>query len=105
MNVLHINPEAFAKLTTQKDKAVLVDFWATWCGPCQKLGPELEALAAAHENLIVAKVNVDEPENVQLAASLGINSIPALFFYRNGVLEKQLVGYMTKADLECKLSL
>ena len=105
MEVLHLNKESFAKLTAQKEKAVLIDFWASWCGPCMKLTPELEALAADHDDLIVGKINIEEPANTELAVSLGVNSIPALFFYRNGQLEKQLVGYMIKADLEAKLGL
>lgn len=105
MAVLHLNKESFDKLTAQGEKMVLIDFWATWCGPCQKLTPELEALAAEHPELIVGKVNVEEPENIQLAASLGVNSIPALFFYRGGKMEKQFVGFMTKDDLVKKLGL
>ena len=105
MAVVHLNRESFDKLTAQGEKMVLIDFWATWCGPCQKLTPELEALAAEHPELIVGKVNVEEPENIQLAASLGVNSIPALFFYRGGKMEKQFVGFMTKDDLVKKLGL
>jgi thioredoxin 1 len=105
MEVMHLNKESFEKLTTQSSKAVLIDFWATWCGPCQKLTAELEALAAEHDDIIVGKVNIEEPENVQLAVSLGVNSIPALFFYRDGKLVKQLVGFMKKSELESKLGL
>ena len=105
MEVLHLNKESFEKLTSQTGKAVLIDFWATWCGPCMKLTPELEALAAEHDELIVGKINIEDQANVDLAVSLGVNTIPALFFYRNGQLEKQLVGYMKKADLEAKLGL
>ena len=69
------------------------------------LAPELEALAAAHPELIVGKINVEDPDCVQLAASMGVNSIPALFFYREGKLVRQLVGFMPKDELEKKLGL
>ena len=105
MEILHLNKESFEKLTTQSEKAVLIDFWATWCGPCQKLTPELEKLAEEFPELIIGKISVEDQENVQLAASLGVNSIPALFFYRNGQLEKQLVGYMSKDQLKSQLGL
>lgn len=105
MEVLHLNRESFEKVTGQHEKPVLVDFWATWCGPCQMLAPELEALAAAHPELIVGKINVEDPDCVQLAASMGVNSIPALFFYRDGKPVRQLVGFMPKDELEKKLGL
>ena len=105
MEVLHLNKESFEKLTAQTEKPVLVDFWATWCGPCVKLAPELEALAAEHDEIIVGKINIEDAENQALAIQLGINSIPALFFYRDGKLAKQLVGYMKKDALAKQLEL
>ena len=105
MEVLHLNKESFEKLTSQNGKAVLIDFWATWCGPCQKLTPELEKLASECPELVIGKISVEDPDNIQLAASLGVNSIPALFCYRNGKLEKQLIGYMTKDQLKAQLGL
>ena len=105
MGVLHLNKTSFDRLVAQTEKPVLIDFWATWCGPCQKLAPELEKLAEEHPELIVGKVNVEDAENVQIAANLGVNAIPALFFYRNGKLEKQLVGFMTKDQLAARLGL
>ena len=105
MAVLHLNKESFEKLTAQSEKAVLIDFWATWCGPCQKLTPELEALSEECPDLIVGKISVEDPENIQLAASLGVNSIPALFLYRDGKLVQQVVGYMGKDDLRKKFGL
>ncbi len=103
MEVLHLNKESFEKLTTQTEKAVLIDFWAEWCGPCQMLGPQLEELAAEHDDLIVGKVDVSEFGD--LAAEMGVSSIPAMFFYRNGKLEKTLVGFMDKKSLAAKLGL
>ncbi|MBQ8756434.1 MAG: thioredoxin [Lentisphaeria bacterium] len=103
MEVLHLNKESFEKLTAQTEKPVLIDFWAEWCGPCQMLGPQLEELAAEHDEIIVGKVNVEEYG--ELAAEMGVSSIPAMFFFRNGKLEQSLVGFMDKNALAAKLGL
>ena len=72
MEVLHLNKTSFEKLLTQSEKPVLIDFWATWCGPCQKLTPELEKLAAEHPEIIIGKLNVEDPESASVAAALGV---------------------------------
>ena len=105
MAVLHLNKESYEKLVSQSEKPVLIDFWATWCGPCQSLTPELEKLSEECPEVIIGKISVEDPENVQIAVALGVDTIPALFFYRNGKLEKELRGFMPKDELKKKLGL
>ncbi len=81
-----------------KTKPVLVDFWATWCGPCKMLSPLVEELAGEKsEQLNVAKIDVDE--NQAVSSQFGIMSIPTLILFKDGKPVKQLVGYMPKARL------
>lgn len=83
---------------TIKNGVVLVDFWATWCGPCKMLAPNVEEIEKEYEGrAVVGKVDVDE--NPDLAERFGIMSIPALFVFVNGEVKEKLIGYRLKMQI------
>lgn len=83
---------------TIKNGVVLVDFWATWCGPCKMLAPNVVEIAKEYEGrAVVGKVDVDE--NPDLAERFGIMSIPALFVFVNGEVKEKLIGYRLKMQI------
>jgi len=85
------------------EKLVVIDFWATWCGPCQHMGPIVESLAEKFAGkAIIGKYNVDENEDV--AAEFGIRSIPTLLFLKGGQLLHKIVGLAPQADIEAKIN-
>lgn len=80
-------------------KPMIVDFWATWCGPCQMIGPMIDELAEEYNGrIIVGKVDVDA--NSELPGRFGVRNIPTLLFIKNGEVQKKLVGAQTKAALQ-----
>ena len=81
------------------DQLVVIDFWATWCGPCQRLTPIIEQLAEEYEGrAIIGKYNVDEGEDV--VADYGIRNIPVVLFLKDGEVVHKMVGAATKAALQ-----
>ena len=98
MAAIAVNSDNFQKVVLESDKPVLVDFWASWCGPCKMLSPVVEELAEVHPEIAVAKVNVDE--NPELAMVYRISAIPALILFRDGKVAKQSVGYQPREALE-----
>ncbi len=101
MSVLSVNKNSFAQEVINSDKTVLVDFWASWCGPCRMLSPIVDEIAQEHPEIKVCKVNVDdEPE---LAQSFQIMSIPSLMVFKNGKVVANSIGLRPKAEIEAMI--
>ena len=100
-NVFEVTDSSFQADVIESETAVLVDFWAPWCGPCRVVAPVLEEIADEREDLRIAKLNVDE--NQQTAATFEVLSIPTLILFRNGQPVKKVIGAYPKKKLEAEL--
>ena len=99
MAIQHATDETFEKLVLDAERPVLVDFWATWCGPCKMVAPELEKLAEKYEGVLdVVKVDVDA--NPMISGAFGIQSIPTIAFFKPGDQPRGVLGAMPMAQLE-----
>ncbi len=88
----------FDGIVMKSELPVLIDFWASWCGPCMKLAPIIEQIASERKDLVVCKVNCDSEAG--LAEKFGIQSIPALLLFKDGKVVNQRVGYSEKEYLD-----
>ena len=96
MAIVHITKDNFPELSSG-NKPLLIDFWATWCGPCRMIAPIVEEIAAERSDIIVGKIDVDE--EMELAKQFRIVSIPTLVLMKGGEIAATLVGYRPKADI------
>ena len=101
MSVITLTKENFEAEVLRSDKPVLVDFWATWCGPCRMVSPVVDEIAAERTDVKVGKINVDEQP--ELANQFGIMSIPTLMVFKDGKVAEQAVGVRPKAQIEAML--
>ncbi len=97
MAVLNITKENFEQEVLKSDKPVLVDFWASWCGPCKMLGPVIEEVGNEVTDTKIVKINIDE--QMELASQFGVMSVPTLVLFKNGEVVKKDVGAKPKAEI------
>lgn len=87
----------------ESGQPLVIDFWATWCGPCMRLAPIIDQLATEYEGkVLIGKYNVDEESD--MSSEFGIRSIPTLLFFKDGELKGQLIGGSSKSEVEAKIN-
>ncbi len=97
MSVITINKSNYESEVLKSDKPVLLDFWASWCGPCRMVSPIVDEIAEEHPEIKVGKVNVDEER--ELSQMFGVMSIPSLFVIKDGKIVNQAVGARPKQQI------
>lgn len=95
-NIINITKENFEQEVLKADKPVMVDFWASWCGPCRMVAPIMDELAEEVTDAKICKVNVDDEG--ELAAQYRIMSIPTIMIFKNGEIAEKIVGARTKEE-------
>lgn len=97
MSVINVTNDNFENEVLKSDKKVLIDFWASWCGPCKMLAPIVDQIAEENPDIKVCKVNVDEEQ--ELAMEFKVMSIPSLFVVEDGKIINQSVGVQSKSQI------
>ena len=103
MGIVEITEENFDEVVVCSDKKVLVDFWASWCGPCKMLAPVIDEIAAERDDIVVGMIDVDE--QMKLAIQYGVSGVPTIALFENGDIIERSVGYQSKEELLSELGL
>lgn len=98
-----LTTQNFEEIVLQSDKPVLVDFWATWCGPCQMMAPVIQEIETEHPDILVGKINVDE--EADLAIQYKVASIPTLLLFKGGEIISKVIGFSDKETICQQLGL
>jgi len=97
--IMHVTDDSFEKEVLQSDQAVLVDYWAEWCGPCKQIAPALDEIGEELQGkMTIAKVNIDE--NPMTPSNYGVRGIPTLMLFKNGEVADMKVGALPKSKLK-----
>lgn len=98
MSIINLTKDSYHNEVMETEKVVVIDFWATWCGPCKMMAPVVEEVAKDYPDVKVCKVNVDEEP--ELSNAFKIVSIPTIVVIKNGEIIDSVVGYRPKGDIE-----
>ena len=98
MSIINLTKDSYHNEVMETEKVVVIDFWATWCGPCKMMAPVVEEVAKDYRDVKVCKVNVDEEP--ELSNAFKIVSIPTIVVIKNGEIIDSVVGYRPKEDIE-----
>lgn len=97
MATIKITDATFEEDVLKSGKPVLVDFWAEWCGPCKMIGPSLEEIASERQDVVIAKINIDE--NPESPTRYGVRGIPTMILFQNGEIQATKVGALPKQQI------
>ena len=97
--IKHITSENFEKEVLNSDRIVIVDFWATWCGPCNRLTPVLEKIASENSDIKIAKADIDNENVKELKERYEVKGYPTMIIFKNGEEVKRILGYREESEI------